>query len=71
MPTLEQAEDAILHADQLVAKYHSYRRLQKVKREDGTWLIEFDVGIFRPSIVRIKLDASSGKVIEYEASQAT
>jgi hypothetical protein len=34
-------------------------------REDGTWLVEFDVGVIKTTIVRIKMDADTGDIIEY------
>lgn len=66
MPKIETAEDAVNIAEKFLLRYYSYRILQKVTQDLGKWVVEFDVSILGPKeIVRIKLDADTGSVIEY------
>ncbi len=71
MPAIERAEDAINIAEQLVARYYPLHRLVKAVKEEGAWLVEFDVSILLPrQIIRIRLDPSTGDLIDYtEASK--
>jgi hypothetical protein len=67
MPVLETLEDAVRKADSFIDKYYAFRRLRKAKRQNGVWLVEFNVGIVRPEIVTIKIDEKTGKVVDYVA----
>ena len=41
-------------------------RPKKAVREDGVWLVEIDVGLILPAIATVKVDASSGEILEYD-----
>ena len=36
------------------------------RRDNSTWLVEIDVGVFYPRIDQVKLDGEPGHIIEYE-----
>ena len=66
MPSIENVERAAEVAERFLAKYYAFRRLVKAERVGGEWLVEFDVGILSKEIVRIRLDANTGEIVEYE-----
>mgnify|MGYP001577557123 CR=1 FL=1 len=66
MPQINTLEEAVEIAELFLHRYYPSRRLENVKRDDGQWVMEFDVGILSKEIVLIKLDAATGAVIAYE-----
>ena len=70
MPHVETLQNAVDIAENLLKKYYPYFKLLTAKKEDDTWLVEFDVGIFNKQIVRIVLDAETGNVVEYVSADA-
>ncbi|MBI4330736.1 MAG: hypothetical protein HY673_05615 [Chloroflexi bacterium] len=65
---IESAQQAADQANQFISKYYQFRRLQKAQRQDGVWVVEFDVGILETRIARIKLDAETGTILEYTSA---
>jgi len=65
MPEVKSAADATDKAVTFIKKYRSFVRPMKAVREDGTWLVEADVGPIFTSIAKVKLDAKSGDILEY------
>ncbi|MBI4302870.1 MAG: hypothetical protein HY665_00820 [Chloroflexi bacterium] len=65
MPVINTAEDAVNAAERFVNRYHAFRVLKRVARENSKWVTEFDVAILGSEIVRVTLDAETGSVIEY------
>ena len=48
------------------AKKHWFlARPIKASKEDGAWLVDVDVGALETKIGRIKIDAQTGKILEY------
>ena len=43
-----------------------FARPKKAVRDDGIWLVEIDVGAIMPKIAKVKVDASSGEILEYD-----
>ena len=35
------------------------------RQEDGTWLVEIDIGITKTRLGHVKLDSETGDVVEY------
>lgn len=70
MLTIETAEDAIERADQFLSKYYPFKQPLSVKKEEDTWLLEFNVGVLSIQKVQLRLRASSGSVIEYDDLRA-
>jgi len=65
MPPVETLQNAVNIAENLLKKYYPFYKLLTAKKEDDTWLVEFDVGDLSRQLVRILLDAQSGNVLEY------
>lgn len=65
MPAIDTAEDAVNGAQKFIERYYVFHTLQRVVREGEKWVTEFDVGLLGTDIVRVSLDARTGKVIEY------
>lgn len=66
MAAIENLERAVEVAERFLLKYYAFRRLLKAERENGAWLVEFDVGVLSKEIVRIRLDANTGEIVEYK-----
>ena len=66
MPAISTAEEAIEKAEELVSRYYPFKRLTKALPENLTWVVEFDIGVLETSIVRIVLNAETGKVQTYD-----
>ena len=62
------AQQANSIAESFIKQYHSFfvARPKKAVREDGIWLVEIDVGLITPKIAKVKVDASSGEIVEYD-----
>ena len=70
MGEIKTAEDAISKAESFLAKYYAFRRLESVKKKEDGWVVRFDVSIIGPKIiVTIKLDKTTGEVVEYISSE--
>lgn len=66
MPSIETAEDAVTVARRFLAQYYPLHRLTRAVKEEAAWLVEFDISILPPrQIIRIRLDPSTGNLIEY------
>lgn len=48
-----------------VKKHRFISRPLKAVRENGTWLVEIDVGPFSIMVAKVKVDAESGEILEY------
>lgn len=70
MAEVRTAQEAVQVAEQFLLKYYAFRRPHKAVREDGTWLVEFDVGVLRSEIARIRVDAGTGDIVEYKGPGA-
>jgi len=63
-------EEALEKADSFINKYYFFRKLEKVKRENGHWLVQYDVSVIGPKISAVvKIDANTGGVIEYTTNE--
>lgn len=65
MPRIENAQEAIEVAERFVRKYHGFPTLKSASKLQGSWIVEFDVGLLNTDIRVVKLDGDSGSVIEY------
>jgi hypothetical protein len=36
------------------------------RRDNGIWLVEVDIGVFKPRVGQVKLDSESGHIVEYQ-----
>jgi hypothetical protein len=62
---IKSASQATELAVSFIKKYRFTTRPLKAVRENDTWLVEVDVGPILPAIAKVKLDASSGDILEY------
>ena len=63
---IRSAEEATEIAQSFIKKYRTIARPIKAVRQGGTWLVEIDVGPIFTVIAKIKIDAGSGDVLEYD-----
>ena len=70
MPSIETLQNAVNIAENLLKKYYPFYKLLTAKKEDDTWLVEFDVGVLGKQLVRIVLDVETGNVVEYISPDA-
>ena len=47
------------------AGYYTHK-LVSVKLEENVWVVRFDVGAFVETIVEVKIDDKTEKIVEYE-----
>ena len=45
-------------------EYYQWARVVKATKENGSWLVDIDVGAFKPQVIRCKVVAS-GDIMEY------
>jgi len=66
MSEVNNAEEAVIIADQFISKYYYIHRLEKVIRQGEVWVVEYNISILGPKQeIRIKLDTKTGSLIEY------
>ena len=62
---IKSASVATKKAVSFVKKYRVIARPLKATREDDKWLVEIDVGPLFVAVARVKIDAKSGDILEY------
>lgn len=62
---IKSATEATEVAVKFIKKDRWWVRPLKAVRENGTWLVEVDVGPLSKIVATLKIDAQSGKIIEY------
>jgi hypothetical protein len=63
-PAINSADEAVNKADSILSKHCVVRRLEKAKRKGDIWDVEFDVGALLTSIIKVSVDAKTGKILE-------
>jgi uncharacterized membrane protein YkoI len=63
---VKSATEATKIAQQYVRKYRFFTRPLKAVRQNDTWYVNLDVGAFATVVAKVKIDAKSGEVIEYD-----
>jgi hypothetical protein len=67
MPKIEYAEQATETVMGFLKQHFSWGgRPVSARQENGTWLVEVDIGVFRPRVGQVKLNRETGHIIEYE-----
>jgi len=66
MSEVKAAGQAVEIAETFLRKYHTYVRPLRAKLEDGRWLVKADVGALAVVIAKITIDASDGRITDYE-----
>lgn len=49
-----------------IKKHRMFSRALKATRENGTWKVEIDVGPILKEVAKIKIDANTGEILEYD-----
>ncbi len=62
---IKTAPKATAIAESFIKKYRFFARPLKAIREGDIWLVEIDVGPLTPIIAKVKVDAKSGEILEY------
>ena len=62
---VKSAEEATQIAKSFVLKQRLFARAIKAVRQDDIWVVEIDVGPIFVSLATVKLDASTGTIVEY------
>lgn len=62
---VKSAEKATEIAFSFVKKHRPFSSPLKAVREGDIWLVEIDVGLLSVIVARFKIDARSGKILEY------
>ncbi len=69
MAEVKNAEEATERALSFLRSKYPIRgavaRPMRAVKSDGVWLVELDVGIVKVLVATIKIDASSGDIVEY------
>ena len=65
MSDIISATEAIDIAQGFIEPYYPWHRPVKAVRENGTWVVEFDVGAVKVEIATVKIDTSSKEVKEF------
>jgi hypothetical protein len=65
MPPVKTAQQAIEVAEASVQRYHHFRKLKSATKGKEGWVVIFDVGVLREERVRIRIDPTTGDIIEY------
>ena len=66
MSTIESTEQATDVAVAFLNKHNPViQRPLRARFEDGTWLVEIDVGAFYTRVAKVTIDAESGRILEY------
>ena len=63
---VKSASEATKIAKDYVGKYRYFTRPLKAVRQNDTWYVDLDVGAFVTVVAKVKIDAKSGEVIEYD-----
>lgn len=63
---IKSAAEATKIAQSYVGKYYFFTRPIKAVREDDTWLVNLDVGALDTEIAKVKINAKSGEILEYD-----
>lgn len=63
---VQSATQATEIAQSFVKKYRWIARPLKAVRQDDTWMVEIDVGPLFVVTAKVKIDAKSGKILEYD-----
>ncbi len=67
MPTeITSAEQATAIALSFTKKHRFFARPLKAVRENDTWLVEIDVGPITTAVAKVKVDAKSREILEYQ-----
>ena len=65
MAEITSAKEAIGLAQNFIEPHYPWHRPVKAIRQDGVWIVEFDVGAVDVEIASMKIDAITGEITEF------
>ncbi len=65
MAEITSAKEAIEVAQEFIGPYYPWHQPVEAVREDGTWVVEFDVGAVKVETATVKIDAATREVKEF------
>jgi hypothetical protein len=63
---VKSATEATEIAMDFVKKHRWFARPVKATRDNGIWRVEIDVGPILVAVAKVKIDATSGAILEYD-----
>ena len=64
-------QEAIQKGKEFLGEFHNTTSLESSELKNGVWHLLFDVGFLSVHLKTVKVDASSGKIVEYTSMDAT
>ncbi|MCH8206062.1 MAG: hypothetical protein IH956_03560 [Chloroflexi bacterium] len=65
MNEITSAKDAIDVAGDFIEPHYPWHRPIKATRENGDWIVEFDVGALRVETAIVRIDAETKEITEF------
>ena len=65
MAEITSAQEAINVAKEFIEPHYPWHQPVKAVREDGIWVVEFDVGAVKVEIATVKVDANNQEIKEF------
>ena len=62
---VKSAIEATKIAESYIGKHRFFIRPLKAVRENDTWFVDLDVGAFNTIVSKVKIDAKTGEILEY------
>ena len=67
MAKIESADQATEIAVSFLKQYHTVlQRPHKARVDQGTWVVEVDIGAIFTRMAKVIIDQESGRILEYE-----
>ena len=68
MTSIQTVEQATQLAVDFVRKYYSFVYPIAARKENSRWVVDLDISYFRPSYVRVKVDAETGALEDFKVT---
>lgn len=62
---VKSASEATRIATSFLKQYYGFARPISASRNNGTWIVEVDVGVITKEIAQVQIDASTAEVAGY------
>lgn len=62
---VKSAREATSIATTFLRQYYGFIRPKNASKDNGTWVVEVDVGVVTKEIAQVKIDASTAEVVGY------
>jgi hypothetical protein len=67
--SVTNAQEATDTALAFLAKYYAFRLPTGARKEDGSWVVTVNVGVFVPEIAEVKINSQTREVVSYQILQ--